>query len=185
MGTFRATGIPVLDIHELAAGKLAALMSRGTPRDVFDSCELLRGCELDQVQLRLAFVVYGGANRRDWRSVSTDDVRLDPTALSRELLPMLRVVDRADPTALAGKLTEECRERLGIVLPLRSAEREFITALNERGEIASDLLTSDAQLQSAIGGNPALLWKAANVREHGCGAPRLSFPSWVDRGRSR
>ena len=37
LGSWRATGIPVLDIHELAAGKLAALLARQKARDLFDS----------------------------------------------------------------------------------------------------------------------------------------------------
>ena len=39
---FAQTGqIPVLNIHELAAGKLAALFSRRASRDLFDTRELL------------------------------------------------------------------------------------------------------------------------------------------------
>ena len=37
-----ATAINVLDIHELAAGKLAALLSRRRARDLFDCRQLLR-----------------------------------------------------------------------------------------------------------------------------------------------
>lgn len=37
VGTWRATGIPVLDHHELVAGKLAALLARRQARDLFDS----------------------------------------------------------------------------------------------------------------------------------------------------
>jgi hypothetical protein len=36
VGTFLATDIFVLDIHERAAGKLAALLSRTASRDLFD-----------------------------------------------------------------------------------------------------------------------------------------------------
>ena len=37
VGPWRATGVPVVDVHELAAGKLAALLSRHRARDLFDS----------------------------------------------------------------------------------------------------------------------------------------------------
>src|SRR3970040_2338540 len=47
VGTFQATDVPVLDIHELAAGKLAALLSRTASRDLFDASQLLRGGGLD------------------------------------------------------------------------------------------------------------------------------------------
>ena len=73
VGTFQATDVPVLDIHELAAGKLAALLSRTASRDLFDASQLLRGGGLDAAKLRLAFVVYGGTSRKDWRTVSVDE----------------------------------------------------------------------------------------------------------------
>ena len=37
VGPWRATGVPVVDMHELAAGKLAALLSLHRARDLFDS----------------------------------------------------------------------------------------------------------------------------------------------------
>ena len=61
---------PVLDIHELAAGKLAALLARGASRDLFDARQLLQLGALDTTKLRLGFVVYGAANPVDWRTVS-------------------------------------------------------------------------------------------------------------------
>jgi len=40
-GDFQAKSIPVLDLHELAAGKLAALFARGQARDLFDCHRIL------------------------------------------------------------------------------------------------------------------------------------------------
>ena len=48
--------IPVLNIYELAAGKLAALFSRRASRDLFDTRELLWRNDLNQTSLRTAFV---------------------------------------------------------------------------------------------------------------------------------
>ena len=63
IGTWRATGIPVLDHHELAAGKLAALLARRQARDMFDSHQILRMNNLDSRRLRIGFVIYGAMNR--------------------------------------------------------------------------------------------------------------------------
>ena len=41
IGNFQAKSIPILDLHELAAGKLAALLARRQPRDLFDSHRIL------------------------------------------------------------------------------------------------------------------------------------------------
>jgi hypothetical protein len=159
----------MLDLHELASGKLAALFSRTASRDLFDTCKLLRRDDLDQTKLRLAFVVYGGANRRDWRTVSPDDVKVDPVELQSQLLPTLRTTTEESPANVAAwgdKLVSECRDLLEKVLPLTVEEQEFIARLNERGDIAPELLTSDPAMQATIREHPALRWKALNVRQH-------------------
>lgn len=46
LGDWRAEQVPVLDLHELAAGKLAALLSRTQARDLFDAQQLLALPEL-------------------------------------------------------------------------------------------------------------------------------------------
>ncbi|MGO9837807.1 MAG: nucleotidyl transferase AbiEii/AbiGii toxin family protein [Polyangiaceae bacterium] len=46
-GSFRATKVPVLDLHELAAGKLATLLARRASRDLFDAHALLGRADID------------------------------------------------------------------------------------------------------------------------------------------
>lgn len=169
IGPYQATKIPVVDLHELAGGKLAALLSRTASRDVFDTCELLRHQDLDRTKLRLAFVVYGGASRKDWRTVSMEDVRVAPIELQTQLLPTLRserVTEKKKVRAWGDQLVAECRRLLGAVLPLTTDEREFIERLNERGEIVPELVTEDPGMQATIREHPALRWKALNVRGH-------------------
>ena len=167
VGAFAAKGVPVLDVHELAAGKLAALFARSASRDLFDARQLLRDATLDGPLLRLAFVVYGGANRRDWRTISVNDIALDVADVERQLVPMLRA-DVAPEFGKAAEWTErlvaDCRTLVATLLPLNSQEMEFLTRLNDRGEIASHLLTSDPVMEAIINSHPALLWKALNVR---------------------
>ena len=160
---------PVVDQHELAAGKLAALLGRQASRDVFDAHRLLKDATLDRRQLRQAFVVYGGCNRRDWREVSADVVGMSPVEAERKLLPLLRTAERPRKGELGAwteRLVGECRDLLAVVLPLSPPEVEFLTRLNAGGEVAPELLTDDPDLQAAIGRHPMLAWKAQNVREH-------------------
>ena len=166
VGSFKAAPVTVLDPHELAAGKLAALLGRSANRDIFDAHRILVAPELDHALLRLGFVVYGGMNRKDWRTVSPQDVKSDPVDAPRDLVPMLRAdlaPSRVEITTWLDQLVSECRERLAIVLPLQAHELEFLERLNGTGDIAPDLLTADPAMQAIIRDHPGLKWKALNV----------------------
>ena len=169
VGSWGATEIPVLDFHELAAGKLATLLSRRQARDLFDGHRILRMDKIDSNRLRTGFVVYGAMNRRDWRTVSADDVAFDTMELARQLIPTLRVNAQElqmEATAFGARLIKECREGLSAVLPFSDAEREFLDLLLDHGKIDSTLLTPDTSLQKRIQSQPLLEWKAINVRRH-------------------
>jgi predicted nucleotidyltransferase component of viral defense system len=169
VGSYGARGIQVLDIHELAAGKLCALLARQQGRDLFDSHQLLNHEDLEQKRLRLAFVVYGAMNRKDWRTISLQAVDIAADDLSHRLLPLLRVSSAGadESPALYGKrLVKECRDRLSAVLPFTDSETEFLNLLLDRGEIVPSLLTSDKDLQERISRHPLLEWKALNVRQY-------------------
>ena len=168
VGSFKAAPVTVLDPHELCAGKLAALLARSANRDVFDAHRLLVAPDLDHARLRLGFVVYGGMNRKDWRTVSPEDVKGDPVDAPRDLAPMLRAdlaPARGDITKWLDQLVAECRERLAIVLPLQARELEFLERLNGAGDIAPESLTDDPAMQALIRDQPGLKWKALNVKK--------------------
>ena len=168
LGSWQATGIPVVDIHELAAGKLTALLARQKARDLFDSRLILSIEGLDFERLRTAFVVYGAMNRKDWRMVSAEDVAFDPRELSGQLLPALRTggIQGIEAASYGGMLVDECREALSALLPFNDAERAFLDLLLDEGKIDASILTSDKTLQERIQGQPLLEWKAQNVRRH-------------------
>ena len=169
LGGWQARDIPVIDILELVAGKLCALMSRQRARDLFDSHRLLSMEDLDSQRLRTAFVVYGAMNRRDWRQVSIADVGFDRRELVNQLLPALRLgsVTGAEEAEEYGRaLVEGCRQGLSRVLPLMDNERAFLDDLLDRGRVDATLLTSDTGLQDRIRRQPLLRWKALNVRRH-------------------
>ncbi len=168
-GDFQAKSIPVLDLHELAAGKLAALLARGQARDLFDCQRILNMDHLERDRLRIAFVVYGGMNRKDWRTVSIEDVDFNPAELTRLLTPTLdarAIQEQGSPAEFGACLVRECREGLSMVLPFNDAERQFLDLLLDRGEIDSTILTVDETLQKCIQQQPLLEWKALNVRQY-------------------
>ena len=169
LADFVANKIPVLDGIELAAGKLAALFARNASRDLYDAHFLLTEAGLDFSKLRLAFTVYGGINRRDWREISTQDIKYDLKEIEGSLLPTLRQEHFShidNKSTWAENMLEECKEALKRLLPLEQNELEFISLLNEKGEIHSELLTYDEQLRELIDIQPGLQWKAQNVRDY-------------------
>jgi hypothetical protein len=170
VGTYSASGIPVLDLHELAAGKLAALFARQASRDLFDAHQLLTSAELAPDQLRLAFILYGAMNRRDWRTISLDDVGCDPRELENHLLPVLsNTVRKSLQPGWAEQMVATCRERLSSLVRFIPEEAEFLDRLLDQGEIVPGLLTEDAEMAARIQDHPLLRWKALNVQRHRSG----------------
>jgi len=169
LGPFEAKSILINDIHELAAGKLAALFSRAAARDLYDVCRILEGDALDPEKLRLAFVVYGGISRRDWRTVTLKDIGFSESDVSRQLVPVLKAELAPGTGEIASwtrEMVETCRRLCTGLLPFEPPEAEFLEALNGRGDIVPELLTDDVDLQTKIRLQPGLLWKAQNVRQH-------------------
>ena len=169
IGAFSAENVPVLDAHELAAGKLAALFARSASRDLFDAHRLLTRTTLEKERLRTAFVVYGAGSRTDWRTVSVESLEFDEIEFANRLLPMLRrddLTEIGNPVEWTARLIEECKRALGVVLPLSENEKGFLDRLLDHGEIAPGFLTADAELAERIRQHPLLEWKAVNVRRH-------------------
>jgi hypothetical protein len=168
IGSLKLANVPVLDLAELAAGKLAALFSRSAARDLFDARNILRHPNINLNRVRLGFVVYGGANRRDWREISLRDISVNVNEVANQLTPLLRselAPKRSQTISWGKRLVQECHELLSGLLPLRKNEMEFLYRLNEHGEIMSELLTQDVDMQEIISEHPALRWKAQNARE--------------------
>ena len=167
IGGEMATQVLIVEDHELAAGKLAALVARSASRDVFDAREVLRRPGLDRAKLRLAFVVYGGLNRVDWREITVEHVRTTATDVDSQLVPMLRLDVRpakADIAAWTATLVHETRALVAAVLPLETHELEFLERLNGAGDIAPELLTAEPAMQAVIREHPGIKWKALNVK---------------------
>lgn len=168
VGSFGASNISVLDLHELAAGKLAALLARHASRDLFDAHQLLTQTALDPVRLRLAFVVYGAMNRMDWRQVTIDSIAYEFGELEDQLIPVVRPEVLRDMKARdwAATMITACKQALSVVLPFTATEREFLDALLHQGEIKPELLTHNPDLQQRIQDQPLLQWKAQHVQQH-------------------
>ena len=77
IGSYRATNVPVLDIHEIVAGKMVALVTRRTARDLFDAHRIIAMPSLDWAKIKAATLMIGASAKSfDWRTASPDDDRM-------------------------------------------------------------------------------------------------------------
>jgi hypothetical protein len=167
LGGVRASQIPVLDIHELTAGKLTSLVARDAARDVIDVWKLFNSHEFEMERLRAGFVAYGAMSRKDWRMISVDDIAYDAARLKNELLPFLRK-NAEEEFGL-----KDCREMIDMsqsvlqgLLPFTLDEKTFLDRLLDEGVIEAELIAGDPDFCRRISEHPLLRWKAMNVRKH-------------------
>jgi predicted nucleotidyltransferase component of viral defense system len=161
-----AKDIPLLDSHELTAGKLAALFSRTVSRDLFDTYQLFTNMNLNMEILKPLFLVYGAINRKDWRTIQLEDALSFPEDYSQKLVPMLSrgLSDIYRNPDFAIRFFKEIKERLTPLLNYSDSEIQFLELILSKGEIQPHLITEDSILQEKIERHPGLLWKAKNVK---------------------
>ncbi|MDE0375680.1 MAG: hypothetical protein OXK16_06935 [bacterium] len=117
----------------------------------------------------MAFVVYGGGARPDWRTVCANPRKVQAPSLGRQLRPALNSADaqRTRPAAADAYLAEleaKAATARRIVLPFTPTEETFLDALLDWGRVEPHLLTADEHLQHRIATEPWLQWKSHNTR---------------------
>ena len=169
IGALQGEDLLLMDIHELAGGKLAALLDRSAVRDLYDVVRLLSMTEIDHGRLRTALVVYVGMNPHNLTDAVPEALNVSAAEVADRLTPLLRrgEVGSSPPEvrAYTERLLSQCREGLKPLLPFRPQEREFLTELAEMGEIRPELLTNDRELGNRILQQPMLLWRVQNNRK--------------------
>ena len=154
LGNYQATSIPVLEYHDLIGGKLNALFSRHSSRDLYDTYRIfIQPRRLDIDRLRIAFIVYGAIARKDWREISLDHLNFEPVELRNMLLPMLRQADldlRQGIVEWANELMGVCRDNLMKIFPFKQNELAFLDGIQEKGCIQAELITQDPELVRLI-----------------------------------
>lgn len=154
--------VPVLDIHELAAGKLSALFSRSASRDLFDAHYLLTKCDIDAKKLRMAFVTYLAMTEIELSNLTPQYIEYNTLDIRNRLFPVLRQMElphgQIDLEKWAAKILNELREALSVLLPLNEGEIEFISLIRVSDEIKPQLITDDKRLIQAIQVHPAIVW---------------------------
>lgn len=166
----RAKNVLVLDLHEIIAGKLVALIDRQTARDLFDARRIASISGIDWSKIKAAILAIGSCSRRDWRTMSADAIRIDQREVTRKLatcLPHARFSNKRDVDAWIEESVSICRKRFGFLFDLKANERKFLDGILDHGEINPNLLDVTPEVRNRIGNMPMLAWKSRHVRKHG------------------
>ena len=169
LGEIRASNVLVLDIHEIVAGKLVALVDRHAARDLFDARRILSIDGLDWSRVKAAVLAIGSCSRRDWRSMSVDAINVDPREVAQKLticLPSGRFSVKGTVAAWIEETVAICRERFAFLFDYTANEREFLDGILSRGEINANLLDVAPEIRERIGNMPMLAWKSRHVRKY-------------------
>ncbi len=168
LGGIRTSDVLVLDLHEIVAGKIVALVDRRAARDLFDARRILSINGLDWRQIKAAVLAMGASGRRDWRIVSAAAIDGDPREFRRKLavcLPRNRFAGVREVDAWIEETVSLCRERLAFLFDLSANERAFLDDVLGHGEINADLLDVGPEIRTRIGIMPMLAWKCLHVRK--------------------
>jgi predicted nucleotidyltransferase component of viral defense system len=167
LGNIRARNILVLDLHEIVAGKLVALIDRHAARDLFDARRITSIEGLDWRRIKAAVLAFGASGRRDWRAASLDRLKGDPREFRQKLvicLPHGRFGGRKDINAWIEETVALCQERFAYLFDLTAGEQEFLDGILDRGQIDATLLDVAPEIRERIGTMPMLAWKCRHVR---------------------
>ena len=169
LGDMRAREVLVLDLHEIVAGKLVALVDRHAARDLFDARRILSIDKLDWNRIKAAVLAMGASGRHDWRNRSVDAIEGDPREFRNKLavcLPRDRFAARGEVDAWIDETVALCRESFAFLFDLTANERAFLDGVLERGEIDAELLDIAPAFRARIANMPMLVWKTRHVRKH-------------------
>lgn len=150
---------------ELWAGKIAALLDRGMPRDLFDVAQLAGSSPhlVGEPRFRRIVIAWCGMLPHPLHTYGRDRLdRVDDASIERQLAPMLAGLARPK----RDDLTKAAWQILEPILELEEREMEYCERL-QRGELKPELLFgADDPIAERFREHPALKWKALNARAH-------------------
>lgn len=167
IGAYRASGVPVLDIHEIVAGKLVALVTRQTARDLFDAQRIIALEGLDWAKVKLATLMIGAsASTFDWRTASVERIGCDPGDTQKLVMCLhTQYFDRfGGPVEWIKMAVADCQAALAPIFVFTAVERAFLDGILNEGVVDASKLDAPEAVRAAIEACPALQWKAQNVR---------------------
>ena len=152
-------GVDVLSYRseELFAGKLNALLSRATPRDIYDADLIARGVHpFDGPLLRKMTLFFLSLSPGDVRTMRPDAIeKVTDKNIQDILRPMLSRTDVPDLAAMKKNI-------LGFVQPmldLTPDERRFFDVFYGERRMEQDLLFGEVSVPQGLSRHPAIVWR--------------------------
>lgn len=150
-----------LDKIELYASKINALLSRSTPRDLYDVYKMIiKNIITDEELLRKSIIFYnaiGGEKDIDNLNFKMIDA-INPGHIKRQLKPVISKKDTFDFIA-AREIVKEYIKR---IINLTDKEKEFITKFRDK-EYIPELLFEDNDIITRIEKHPMALWRTREI----------------------
>jgi hypothetical protein len=152
---------PMMGLEELLAGKIIALLSRYTPRDLYDVYQTATSSlRYDSQRLRSLILFYGLVSRASVFEIFRMDFdRITQNDLRRHLTPLLAKGRPPERVEMVGVVENFLRP----LLTLTQNESEAINAFYTSGDLPTEALFPDSEIQNKVKLAPSLLWKMQNI----------------------
>jgi predicted nucleotidyltransferase component of viral defense system len=152
---------PCLALEELLAGKIIALLSRYTPRDLYDVYQTATSAlRYDSQRLRSLILFYGLVSRVSvFELFRMDFDRITQNDLRRHLTPLLAKGRAPERVEMVGAVEKFLKPLLALTQNESAAVEAFYTS----GALATEALFLDAEMQNKVKSAPSLLWKMQNI----------------------
>ena len=168
LGDVQVKDVFVLDLHEVVAGKLVALISRHAARDLFDARRILSIDGLNWDWIKAVVLAIGASDRRDWRLMSIDKIQGNVREFLQKLvicLPHNRFTVESEIDAWLEETVALVHTKFSFLFDLTSNEQAFLDGVLDRGEVDADLLDIPPDVRTRIAEMPMLEWKTQHVRK--------------------
>lgn len=144
--------------EELFAGKSRALVTRATPRDLFDVYLLASDTSTwDEGLYRRLLILYLLMTPEDVRDVRTDRIaNIDEREMKRFLFPLLRKgEDRPD----LEEMKEVARTLIDRMLAFTEEEQRFLDMFYDEGRFDQGMLYGDLPVAPNLADHPVIVWR--------------------------
>lgn len=157
--------VRLLDIHEVAAGKIIALQARDKSRDVFDVAMLAQLPHIERNKVRLYTVLYAAMTDKEPDTFRGLVGNPNKNEFREQLKPLLKIsmISQMKEQEYIDLLVNKSNELLKAILPFSQEEMLFLTKVKE-GKIQPELLTNDPALQAKIKQHPGIAWHTYGKR---------------------